>query len=84
MASVSLTSHSTAEQPEPSQRLWGIAFVFTVAVHGFFILGFSMGFTSPVLADLREKEGHASLQKPIYQDLFNVRLIHVVGVLLSL
>ena len=75
MASVPLTNHSSAEQPKPSHRLWGIVHVLTVAIQAFFILGFSMGSTSPVLADLKEEDGYASLGKPIYQDLFNVRML---------
>ena len=77
MASVPLTSHSTVEQPKPSYKLWSIVYVFTVAVLGFFVLGFSMGFTSPVLADLKEEDGYDSLRKSIYQDLFNVRVLVV-------
>ena len=74
MASVPLKSHSHTEQLIAKQfrKLWGVVYVFAVVIQGFFITGFSMGFTSPVLADFREKEGYASLRKPLYQDLFNV------------
>ena len=73
MADIQLSAHSGAEQPKQSQNLWSVAHVFAVVVQGFFITGFSMGFTSPVLADLsQDKEGYTSLRKPLNQDLFNV------------
>ena len=75
MDSVPLMNHSSAEVPRRSHRLWGVAYVFTVAIQTFFVMGFSIGFTSPVLADLKEEDGYASLGKPIYQDLFNVRML---------
>jgi len=59
---------------ERPQKLRSIANVCVVAVQGLFIMGFSLGFTSPVLADLKEQEGYTSLRKPIYQDLFQVRI----------
>ena len=64
------------KQPKQFRKLWGVAYVFAVVIQGFFITGFAMGFTSPVLADFKEREGYSSLRKPIYQDLFNVS-VHV-------
>ena len=80
MANVPLTSQSRSNaerQPRKFQKLyiWGVAYVFAVVIQGYFITGFSLGFTSPVLADFKEKEGYASLRKPIHQDLFNVRAV---------
>ena len=71
-----LAGHSNSEQRSKSQKLWSIALVLAVVTQGFFITGFSIGFTSPVLADLSqaENERYASLRKPIHKDLFNVRI----------
>ena len=80
MADIQLSDDSDAEHPKQSQNLWSVAHVFAVVTQGFFIAGFSMGFTSPVLADLSQnEEGYTSLHKPIYQDLFNVRVAISIG-----
>ena len=56
-------------------RLWAVTYVCTVALQCFFLLGFSAGFTSPVLTELSDKQDrYRSLKRKTDQDLFNVSL----------
>lgn len=58
---------------DPRPRFWTVTYVCTVALQCFFILGFTGGFTSPVLSELSDKQDdYRSLQKKRDQDLFNV------------
>ena len=67
------TGNGFGDKPDPRPRFWTVAYVCTVALQCFFILGFVGGFTSPVLSELSDKQnGYRSLRKKRDQDLFNV------------
>jgi len=54
-------------------RLWTVTYVCVVAVHAVILSGFSLGFTSPVLSKLKDKDtGYRSLRRIAFQDAFNV------------
>jgi len=54
-------------------QLWTVTYVCVVAVHAVVLSGFSLGFTSPVLSKLKDKDaGYRSLRRIAFQDAFNV------------
>jgi len=69
---LSASNESTAK-PHGRPRRWVVIYVCTVALQCFFILGFAVGFTSPVLSKLGDRqEGYSSLRKTSDQDIFSV------------
>ena len=70
----SASSHTAERYFERSSRVWAVAYVCTVSAQALFILGFALGYSSPVLSELGdEKSGYSSLRKTTYQDVFSVR-----------
>ena len=67
-ADASQVTVSAEEKP----RIWPATYVCSVVASGFLLLGFSMGFNSPVLSSLKSMTGYTSLQTTLDQDLFNV------------
>ena len=66
-------SRSASDKLDPRPRFWTVTYVCTVALQGFFILGFVGGFTSPVLSELSDnQDNYRSLRTKRNQDLFNV------------
>ena len=64
---------SGSDKLDPRPRYWTVTYVCTVALQGFFILGFVGGFTSPVLSELSDnQDNYRSLRTKRDQDLFNV------------
>ena len=58
---------------EKRSRIWAVTFVCLVSIQSLFILGFGLGYSSPVLSELGdEKSGYSSLRRTTYQDLFSV------------
>lgn len=78
-----LLSDSTRSHAERyydrSSRVWAVAYVCVVSIQAVFILGFALGFSSPVLSELGdEKSGYTSLQKTTYQDIFSVSFQSII------
>jgi len=55
--------------------VWPATYACTVASFGLLLLGFAMGFNSPVLSSLKSRTGYTSLHKTRDQDLFNVSTV---------
>jgi len=53
-------------------RIWSATYVCTVAAVGFLVLGYSVGYNSPVSSHLKHRKGYASLRRTLDQDLFAV------------
>lgn len=71
------SSHAAERYFERSSRVWTVGYVCVVSIQAIFILGFSLGFSSPVLSELvDEKNGYSSLRKTTYQDVFSVSFEH--------
>jgi len=55
-------------------RLRTVVYSCVVAIQAWFVYGYSIGYTSPILSDLDSANStYASLHKSIYQDIFSVR-----------
>ena len=69
-----LNDSSDLKQFPGKARLWTVTYVCVVAVHAVILSGFSLGFTSPVLSKLKDKDtvGYRSLRRIAFQDAFNV------------
>ena len=62
-------------------RIWTVSFSCAAAIQAWFIYGYSLGYTSPVLNDLstiNSTSTYTSLRKIAYQDTFSVRHIMVL------
>ena len=54
-------------------QLWTVMYVCVVAVQAVVLSGFSLGFTSPVVSKLKDRDaGYRSLRSLAFQDAFNV------------
>ena len=71
-ASTLIQGHEEKPTSPSATRIWPATYVCTVVASGFLLLGFSMGFNSPVLSSLKSRTGYTSLQKTLDQDIFNV------------
>ena len=53
-------------------RIWSATYACTVAAMGFLVLGYSVGYNSPVSSHLKHRKGYTSLRRTLDQDLFAV------------
>ena len=61
-------------------RVKTVAYSCVVAIQAWFVYGYSIGYTSPILSDLDSANTtYASLHKSVYQDIFSVRSSSVLG-----
>jgi len=51
---------------------WTATYACVIAASGFLILGYSLGYNSPVSSHLKHKKGYTSLRRTVDQDLFAV------------
>ena len=62
-------------------RLWTVSFSCIVAIQTWFIYGYAIGYTAPVLNDLgtltdsNSSQRYTSLRKTSYQDTFSVSIL---------
>ena len=71
------TSYGTNEgentSPTHRFRIRTVVYSCVVAIQAWFVNGYSIGYTSPILSDLDSANStYASLHKSVYQDIFSV------------
>jgi len=73
--SVDLTPYGTETILQRRRfRVKTLAYSCVVAIQAWFVYGYSIGYTSPILSDLDSANTtYASLHKSVYQDIFSVR-----------
>ena len=81
MSSYGACRNETATVDTPSQnyrfRLWTVSCSCMVAIQTWFIYGYAIGYTAPVLNDLGTLNStYISLSRTSYQDTFSVRCTH--------
>ena len=70
----------TATEDAPSQkhrfRLWTVSFSCIAVIQTWFIYGYAIGYTDPILNDLGTLNStYTSLSKTSYQDTFSVSIL---------
>jgi len=70
--STDLKGATTQGLDKRTSRIWPATYACIVAAVGFLVLGYSMGYNSPVSSHLKHRKGYTSLRRTVDQDLFAV------------
>ena len=82
MSSYGACRDETVTVDTPSRRyrfrLWSVSYSCIVAIQTWFIYGYAIGYTAPVLNDLGTLNStYTSLSRTSYQDTFSVRCSYI-------
>jgi len=75
-----LKDATTQKLDKRASRIWPATYACIVAAVGFLVLGYSLGYNSPVSSHLKHRKGYTSLRRTLDQDLFGVSGVVLISV----